>query len=104
MNLTDEILGVEDMVVPFKAPNARAIRRWALQQGKLPPGKKVGNEIVWVKAEVLEWISAGRAKTVDEFNEVEASLAAGLKRETTKKRKPGRPKKLGQFGLLGAAL
>jgi hypothetical protein len=105
--LADEILGVKDMVVPFRAPNARAIRRWARQPGKLPPGKRVGNEIFWVKAEVLAWLSVERERRTDLVASVVADLVAGASlasANTRVKRGPGRPRKIQAHGLKGGEL
>ena len=96
--MLNEILVVEDMVGPFGAPNCRAIRRWAGQEGKLPPGKRVGNEIVWLKEEVLAWLSAQRQDTEQKIESVALSLSADSTRvqqiPQVKGRRPGRPRKM----------
>ena len=100
----NEILVVEDMVAPFGAPNCRAIRRWAGQEGKLPPGKKVGNEIIWLKTEVLAWLSVQRQVEQQKIELVAVSLnkptdsvmaeQRQLHIPQVKRRRPGRPSKM----------
>lgn len=94
--MLNEILVIEDMVGPFGAPNCRAIRRWAAQEGKLPPGKKVGNEIIWLKEEVLAWLSSQGQVANQKLEQVAGSLAASkvqdLPQATCRGR--GRPRKL----------
>ena len=102
--MLDEILVVEEMVRPFGAPNGRAIRRWVGQEGKLPPGKKVGNEIVWLKSEVLAWLSVQRQVEQQKIDLVAVSLnkptdlVMAEKRQLhipqVKRRRPGRPSKM----------
>ncbi len=86
MLLQDEILSAADLVVPFKAPNTRAIKRWAGQQGKLPPCKKVGNELVWLKSEVLAWLSCSNTANLPQ-QAVSKPAGAG-------QRGRGRPRKI----------
>lgn len=87
VQLQEEILSAADLVAPFGAPNVRAVKRWAGQAGKLPPCKRVGNELVWLKSEVLAWLSCSNSSTtITPQQQVSAPV--------TGRRGRGRPRKI----------